>query len=176
MVMIQLDQRIKQALQGWRERNYDGSSEVIPRTAKSILHLTNIQQLYEREPEVVVNPLDDVLGPKPKREEEAIYDSLRKKLSHYEDLMVLNDEAHHVHSNDLEWNKLKGKNLPLFIYKTRLSLEMPTGTYAVITYEPIETNTPSQIERYAKICEELMTSSKIDYTFKQPEDVNEEEV
>ena len=100
MVVIKLDQRIKQALRGWRERNYNGSSEVIPRTAKSILHLTNIQQLYEREPEVVVNPLDDVLGPKPKREEEAIYDSLRMQLSHYEDLMVLNDEAHHVYSKE----------------------------------------------------------------------------
>ncbi len=81
-------------------------SEVIPRTAKGILHLTNIQQLYERDTEGAVNPLDEALGPKPKREEEAIYDSLRVELSGYEDLMVLNDEAHHVHSDDLEWNKV----------------------------------------------------------------------
>ncbi len=81
-------------------------SEVIPRTARGILHLTNIHQLYEREAEEAVNPLDEVLGPKPKREEEAIYDSLRMELSNYEDLMVLNDEAHHVHSDDLEWNKV----------------------------------------------------------------------
>lgn len=72
--------------------------------------------------------------------------------------------------------KLKGKDLPLFVYKTRLGLEMPEGTYAVITYETTETNSPSEIERYAKICEELMASSKIDYTFEQPEDVSEEEV
>jgi type III restriction enzyme len=81
-------------------------SEVIPRTARSILHLTNIQQLYEREAEGAVNPLDEALGPKPKREEEAMYDSLRMELSHYDDLMILNDEAHHVHSDDLEWNKV----------------------------------------------------------------------
>ncbi|GFP27739.1 type III restriction enzyme [Candidatus Hakubella thermalkaliphila] len=81
-------------------------SEVIPRTARGILHLTNIQQLYEREAEGAINPLDEALGPKPKREEEAIYDSLREELSSYDDLMVLNDEAHHVHSDDLEWNKV----------------------------------------------------------------------
>jgi type III restriction enzyme len=81
-------------------------SQTIPRTAKGILHLTNIQQLYEREPEEAVNPLDEELGPKPKREEEAIYESLRTELSRYDDLMILNDEAHHVHSDDLEWNKV----------------------------------------------------------------------
>lgn len=81
-------------------------SEVIPRTARGILHLTNIQQLYEKEAEGAVNPLDEELGPKPKREEEAMYDSLRMELSHYDDLMVVNDEAHHVHSDDLEWNKV----------------------------------------------------------------------
>lgn len=81
-------------------------SEVIPRTARGILHLTNIQQLYERDVEGAVNPLDEALGPKPRREEEAIYDSLRTVLSSYDDLMVLNDEAHHVHSDDLEWNKV----------------------------------------------------------------------
>lgn len=80
-------------------------NKVIPRTASGILHLTNIQQLYEREVEGAVNPLDEKVGPKPKREEEAIYDSLRMGLSNYDDLMVLNDEAHHVHSDDLEWNK-----------------------------------------------------------------------
>jgi type III restriction enzyme len=81
-------------------------SEVIPRTARGILHLTNIQQLYEREAEEAINPLDEAVGPKPKREEEAIYNSLWEELSSYDDLMVLNDEAHHVHSHDLEWNKV----------------------------------------------------------------------
>jgi len=80
-------------------------SEVIPRTARGILHLTNIQQLYERPPQDPVNPIDEALGPKPKREEQAVYESLKVQLSQYEDLMVLNDEAHHVHSDDLEWNK-----------------------------------------------------------------------
>jgi type III restriction enzyme len=93
----------------WREE-FDleliKQSEVIPRTARGILHLTNIQQLYERKPEPAVNPIDEQLGAKPKREEQAIYDSLRTELSRYENLMVLNDEAHHVHSDDLEWNKV----------------------------------------------------------------------
>ncbi len=81
-------------------------SEVIPGTAKGILHLSNIQQLYEREAEGPVNPLDEVLGSRPKREEEAIHDSLRTELSTYDDLLIINDEAHHVHSDDLEWNKV----------------------------------------------------------------------
>jgi type III restriction enzyme len=81
-------------------------SKVVPRTAKGVLHLTNIQQLYERESEGAANPLDELLGPKPKSEEEAMYDSLRVEISGYSDLMVLNDEAHHVHSDDLEWNKV----------------------------------------------------------------------
>jgi type III restriction enzyme len=81
-------------------------SEVVPRTARGILHLTNIQQLYEREPEEPANALDELLGPKPKPKEEAMYDSLRQELSGYDDLLVLNDEAHHVHSDDLEWNKV----------------------------------------------------------------------
>jgi len=76
------------------------------RTAKGVLHLTNIQQLYERESEGAANPLDELLGPKPKAEEEAMYDSLQADLCGYSDLMVLNDEAHHVHSDDLEWNKV----------------------------------------------------------------------
>jgi type III restriction enzyme len=91
----------------WRE-DFDleliKQSEVIPRTARGILHLTNIQQLYEREPERAINPIDEEVGPKPRREEEAVSDSLRIQLSHYDDLMVLNDEAHHVHSDDSEWN------------------------------------------------------------------------
>ena len=81
-------------------------SEVIPRTARGVLHLTNIQQLYEREAEGAKNPVDEAVGPRPMREEEAMYDSLRIELSDYDDLMVLNDEAHHVHSDDLEWNKV----------------------------------------------------------------------
>lgn len=93
----------------WRE-DFDmeliKQSGVIPRTARGILHVTNIQQLYEREPEAAVNPLDEALGPKPRREEEAVYDNLRTQLSRYEDLAVLNDEAHHVHSDDLEWNRV----------------------------------------------------------------------
>jgi type III restriction enzyme len=93
----------------WRE-DFDleliKQSEVIPRTARGILHVTNIQQLYEREPEGAINPVDKEVGPKPKREEEAIYDSLRTQLTHYDNLVVLNDEAHHVHRDDLEWYKV----------------------------------------------------------------------
>lgn len=80
-------------------------SQNISKTSTGILHLTNIQQLYERENEDL-NPVSILVGSKPKREEEIVYESLRLSLSNYDDLLVLNDEAHHVHSDDLEWNRV----------------------------------------------------------------------
>lgn len=68
--------------------------------------------------------------------------------------------------------KLKGKDLPLFVYQMRLGLEMPEGTYSVLTFEPKGSNSPAEIERYAAVCDELRASSKVDFTCEQPEDVN----
>lgn len=92
--------------QGDFDLQFIPQSDIVPRTAKGVLHLTNIHQLYERETEGPINPVDAAVGPKPKREEEAVYDSLRQELTRYDDLLVLNDEAHHVHTDDLEWNKV----------------------------------------------------------------------
>jgi len=77
--------------------------------SKGILHLTNIQQLYERGENEEGQPIEELLGPKPKREEIAEYEVLLNRLQNYEDLMIMNDEAHHVHSDDLEWNKAIAK-------------------------------------------------------------------
>ena len=74
--------------------------------SRGVLHLTNIQQLYERkEEEEEENPVDEMVGPKPKREETAVYERLISRLMQYDDLMVVNDEAHHLHRDDLEWNR-----------------------------------------------------------------------
>ncbi len=78
------------------------------RTAQGILHLTNIQQLYEREHPEPVNPVDALVGEKPRLEEEAEVAALRDRLAAFDDLMILNDEAHHVHSPELKWNELIG--------------------------------------------------------------------
>lgn len=77
--------------------------------SKGILHLTNIQQLYERKENEEEQPIEELLGPKPKRKEIAEYEALLSRLQNYEDLIIMNDEAHHVHRDDLEWNKAIAK-------------------------------------------------------------------
>jgi len=77
--------------------------------SKGVLHLTNIQQLYERGKVEEEQPIEELLGPKPKHKEIAEYDALLTRLQNYDDLVIMNDEAHHVHSDDLEWNKAIAK-------------------------------------------------------------------
>src|SRR2546421_7506915 len=80
-------------------------------TADGMLFLTNIQQLYDRtehqkdddEPEIMT----EVLGPRPK-------DDLNSDLAGFIEMLakragqilVLNDEAHHTHDEENEWNKV----------------------------------------------------------------------
>ncbi|MDI6761133.1 MAG: DEAD/DEAH box helicase family protein, partial [Candidatus Brocadiaceae bacterium] len=80
-------------------------SETTPAHSRGILHLTNIQQLYERADAEGQNPIAELVGPKPKSGEEVFYEGLLNALQGYDDLGVMNDEAHHVHSDDLQWNK-----------------------------------------------------------------------
>ncbi len=74
--------------------------------AEGLIHLTNIQQLYVREKPEPVNPIDALMGGKPMKEEVAAIDALRKRLRALKDLLVINDEAHHVWTDELEWNKV----------------------------------------------------------------------
>src|SRR5450755_696878 len=85
-----------------------GDAERAP--AEGTLFLTNIQQLYERseqknngdeEPDIMT----EVLGPKPKDEVSNDLASFSKMLSKRTGrLLVLNDEAHHTHDEENEWN------------------------------------------------------------------------
>nr|MBF6591137.1 DEAD/DEAH box helicase family protein [Ktedonobacterales bacterium] len=80
--------------------------------AEGLVLLTNIDQLYDRsgnahnahgdEPEA----LTAVLGPKapPTRSESAMFAELIARRDGK--LLVLNDEAHHTHDEDSEWNKV----------------------------------------------------------------------
>src|SRR6266699_1198242 len=87
-----------------------GDAERAP--ADGMLFLTNIQQLYDRterkkngddEPDIMT----EVLGPKPK-------DDLNSELTSFAEmlakragqLLVLNDEAHHTHEEENEWNEV----------------------------------------------------------------------
>ncbi len=70
------------------------------------LFLTNVHQLYEsRDQEwTAANAVEAMLGPKPK--DLASHErSMLERLKGLKDLVVLNDEAHHVHDEDLAWSQ-----------------------------------------------------------------------
>ena len=71
------------------------------------LILANIQQLYERLDEPLpTNPVDAQLGPKPVKDSVATDErSLLERAFSFQDLVVLNDEAHHVHDQRLKWTQ-----------------------------------------------------------------------
>ncbi|HPO91471.1 MAG TPA: DEAD/DEAH box helicase family protein [Victivallales bacterium] len=71
------------------------------------LIVNNIQQLYESRkiewtPENIV---DDILGRSPQKDLTKSPEILIDKIKKLGDLMVINDEAHHVHDEDLQWHK-----------------------------------------------------------------------
>jgi type III restriction enzyme len=72
------------------------------------LYLTNIQQFYERatisgnEPDVMTA----VLGQMPPAQNLAIEDFDKRIVSRGGPVVVLNDEAHHTHDEESEWNKI----------------------------------------------------------------------
>ncbi len=96
-------------------------------TTEGTLYLTNIQQLYEREDNITNNnPIDKVLGPKPKDAIGSWEENILDRILKHKDLLIINDEAHHVHDTDLEWYKviLKLKDNLKTKYGTNLSLQL----------------------------------------------------
>jgi len=77
------------------ESNFDPSANLI---------LTNIHQIYEsREKKwTPINAVDALLGKKPSNSNSI---SMFEKIKQLENLIVLNDEAHHIHDQELEWDK-----------------------------------------------------------------------
>jgi len=72
------------------------------------LFLTNIHQLYEsRDQEwTPQNAIEALLGKRPAQDLAASSQrSMLERLKSLKDLVVLNDEAHHVHDEDLAWNQ-----------------------------------------------------------------------
>lgn len=76
-----------------------------PRTSGN-LFVTNIQQIYDRDEadDEPINPVAALLGPAPKGD---IHSSepMLERIKKVSNLMVLNDEAHHVHDDKLKWNE-----------------------------------------------------------------------
>ena len=72
------------------------------------LFLTNVHHLYpSRDQEwTPANAVDALLGRKPAQDQAAAGQrSMRERVRSLPDLVVLNDEAHHVHDDDLTWNQ-----------------------------------------------------------------------
>lgn len=72
------------------------------------LYLTNVQQFYERQSNNDDEPeeLTAVLGPKPSAQTSMVEDFDKRIAARGEPVVVLNDEAHHTHDEDSEWNKI----------------------------------------------------------------------
>jgi type III restriction enzyme len=75
--------------------------------ASGNLFLTNIQQIYEIRDKkwTPANAVDQLLGPKPLKDLASYQRSTLERLKELKDLVVLNDEAHHVHDAELAWSQ-----------------------------------------------------------------------
>jgi type III restriction enzyme len=71
------------------------------------LYLTNVQQFYERQNNGGDEPeeLTAVLGRKPSAQISSIEDFDKRIIDRGGPIVVLNDEAHHTHDEESEWNK-----------------------------------------------------------------------
>jgi type III restriction enzyme len=68
------------------------------------LYLTNIHQLYEdKDNGEGMNPVERLLGAKPKSEMGSWEEDILERVKKHDDLLIMNDEAHHVHDTDLVW-------------------------------------------------------------------------
>jgi len=71
------------------------------------LFLTNIQQVYESRGQAgtPLNPVDAILGRRPIKDLASQQRPILGRIKQLRDLVVINDEAHHVHDEELEWAK-----------------------------------------------------------------------
>jgi len=71
------------------------------------LFVTNIHQIHESRTEewTPANAIEALLGRKPNKDLAAYERSMLERLKRLKDLIVLNDEGHHVHDEDLAWSQ-----------------------------------------------------------------------
>lgn len=67
------------------------------------IYLTNIHRLYEREETEEENPVADLIGRRPSGDIQVSARGLIQQILSHKDLLVLNDEAHHVNDEKLAW-------------------------------------------------------------------------
>ncbi len=82
-----------------------------PVTARGVLYLTNVQRLYEPSStrgknKTAPNAVEAMLGPRVNRDVDvSSAEELFERIAERRRVMVLNDEAHHVHDEKLKWNQ-----------------------------------------------------------------------
>lgn len=80
-----------------------------PVTSRGVLYLTNVQRLYEPSETrsgTSPNPVEAMVGPRVSRDVDASSAAeLFDRIAARRRVMVLNDEAHHVHDEKLKWNQ-----------------------------------------------------------------------
>ena len=80
--------------------------EAAPPAATGMLYLTNIHRLYEDPQPPPPNPVEALLPPPVRRDLRASSaEELIERVARHDDLMVINDEAHHVRE-ELTWTKV----------------------------------------------------------------------
>jgi len=73
-------------------------------STEGTLYLTNIHQMYEpRNESGTIDPVTRLLGPKPKEATGSWEENILDRIKAHDNLFIINDEAHHVHDEDLEW-------------------------------------------------------------------------
>ncbi len=92
----------------WRDFQCYMRGESERASSLGALYLTNIQQFYERATNGGDEPAEmtAVLGQKPPAQKFAIEDFDKRIVSRGGPVVVLNDEAHHTHDEESEWNKM----------------------------------------------------------------------
>jgi len=118
-------------------------------SSQGALYLTNVQQLYERadnnddEPDVMTA----VMGAKPPTKKLEVEDFDKRLVARGGPVMVINDEAHHTHDEESEWNKVI----------RRLHADVPNGLSTQLDF--------SATPRHSKGA--LFTWTVYDYPLKQ---------
>ncbi len=85
--------------------------DAAPVTGRGVLYLTNVQRLYEPsavrgKSKTAPNPVEAMLGPRVNRDVDASSaQELFDRIAERRRVMVLNDEAHHVHDEKLKWSQ-----------------------------------------------------------------------
>lgn len=92
----------------WRDFQFYMRGEGERASSLGALYLTNVQQFYDRQSGGDDEPeeLTAVLGPKPPKQTSGIDDFGKRIADRGGPVVVLNDEAHHTHDEESEWNRV----------------------------------------------------------------------